>query len=101
MLKGKRLEIADMHLDVTDIDEASSALQKLHLADQDHNSALVQHIAPLSVLELDEGLQFSMNNLYDDILNHWVKPLPSHTSNRVRQRKERLARRIAAEVMMA
>lgn len=45
--------------------------------------------------------QTSMNNLYDDILSYWVQPLPSHTSNRVRQRKERLARRIAAEVMMA
>jgi RNA polymerase I-specific transcription initiation factor RRN6 len=42
-----------------------------------------------------------MSGLYDSILETWIAPLPAQVPLRVRKHKERLARRIAAEVMLA
>jgi RNA polymerase I-specific transcription initiation factor RRN6 len=58
-------------------------------------------IAPSHILQLTENEEPTISTLYDTILQDWVASLPADVPIRVRQRKERLARRIATEVMLA
>jgi RNA polymerase I-specific transcription initiation factor RRN6 len=58
-------------------------------------------IAASHILQLTENEEPTISTLYDTILQKWVAPLPADVPIRVRQRKERLARRIATEVMLA
>jgi RNA polymerase I-specific transcription initiation factor RRN6 len=99
---GTLLEFAAMKLDVSDVDEASLALQDL-LDSQPQGDATVEarQIASNRLLHVAEGELPSISGLYDSILQSWVAPLPPHVSRGVRQQKERLARRIAAEVTSA
>jgi RNA polymerase I-specific transcription initiation factor RRN6 len=85
-------------LDVPDIDEASARFQQL-FASQD--TGVSPPIAAQSVLHVPGIEQPSITNLYDTILEDWIAPLPTETPVPVRQAKERLARRIAAEVTLA
>ncbi|KAF1919926.1 RNA polymerase I-specific transcription-initiation factor-domain-containing protein [Ampelomyces quisqualis] len=98
---GTLLDFAGMEIDVPDVDEASSSLQDLLLsAGQDGTRELLR-IAAVSLLHLGDDEQITLASLYDSILQSWVAPLPREISLRIRQRKERMARRIAAEIMLA
>lgn len=96
-----RLEYAGAKLDVPDVDEASSAfVDAFSLLDVDA-AFEVQHVAPLRLLGLGGDEKLTSAQLYDVMLRHWVASLPQDVPVRVRQAKERLARRISAEVMLA
>ena len=86
---------------VTDVDEASSKLDQLVADDDPQNTYKLQPIAPSQILSLSEDKQVSIADLYDTILQDWIAPLPAEVPVALRQTKERLARRVAAEVTLA
>jgi RNA polymerase I-specific transcription initiation factor RRN6 len=96
------MEFANLKLDVSDIDEASANVHELlevggasqHLLD-------IARIASARMLGLTEEGDPTISGLYDSILQTWVAPLPPEIPIRVRQRKERLTRRIAAELILS
>lgn len=90
-----------MEIDVPDIDEASSSLQELSLSAEQDEIREIHSIAAARLLHLGDDEQPTVASLYDGILQSWVAPLPRDIPLHVRQRKERLARRVAAEVMLA
>jgi RNA polymerase I-specific transcription initiation factor RRN6 len=90
-----------MKIEVSDVDEASSSLRNLLYTDNESDTISTRHIASASLLHLGEEEHLTISALYDSILQNWIAPLPLDVPLRVRQRKERLARRIAAEVMLA
>ena len=100
---GTLQEYAETSVTVDDIDEASAKMDELSLAN--HESSLeVRRIASSQVLGFgDEGPQgsHSVSSLYDQLLQNWVAPLPNTISPRIRQAKERMARRIAVGVVLA
>jgi RNA polymerase I-specific transcription initiation factor RRN6 len=90
-----------MELDIPDVDEASASLQQL-LHDEGRDEAVeIRHIAAAQLLHLGTDEQPSITSLYDSMLETWIAPLTAEVPRRVRKHKERLARRIAAEVMLA
>ena len=94
------MNFAGLKIDVPDVDEASSQLQTLSSKGHQNNAA-IEPIASARVLDLSEDEMPTIADLYDTILQNWVAPLPSDVPIRVRQHKERLARRMAAEVILA
>lgn len=88
-------------IDVSDVDEASAQVDQLFAEDNAQNAHLLRPIAPPRVLHLPEAEQSSIASLYDTILQDWIAPLPAEIPVPVRQAKERLARRVAAEVTLA
>jgi RNA polymerase I-specific transcription initiation factor RRN6 len=90
-----------MKIQVLDVDEASSSLHDLLHGNDPDNANSVRRIASAHLLHLGEDDHPTISRLYDNILQSWIAPLPPDIPLRVRQRKERLARRIAAEVMLA
>ena len=88
-------------VNVSDVDETSTKLQELHFSESPSRANGAQWLASPSVLGLTDGEESSISNLYDNILQHWVAPLPAHIPTRVRQHKERLTRRLAAEIILA
>ena len=92
-----RIENLDT-IDVSDVDAASAKFQQL--ATSQGNNAF-QVIAAQPVMHVPGNEQLSITNLYDTILEDWIAPLPAETPVPVRQAKERLARRVAAEVALA
>jgi RNA polymerase I-specific transcription initiation factor RRN6 len=101
MLMHYSLDIADTKIDVSDVDQASLALQRLLSADTRHGNVEVRCIANAELLHLGNDEEPTISALYDEILQHWIAPLPPQAPKRVRQHKERLARRIATEVTLA
>lgn len=97
---GTLMEYAGLKLDVPDVDDASSNLQHL-LSENEENALYVERIASARTLNLTEDGDPTISDVYDTILQTWVASLPPGVSSRVRQAKERLARRIAAEVMFS
>lgn len=85
-------------LDVADIDEASAKFRQLAAS---QGTTILRPIAAQSTLRLPGNEQPSIARLYDTILEDWIAPLPTQTPVPVRQAKERLARRVAAEVTLA
>lgn len=85
-------------IDVPDVDEASAGVQQLFTS---KSTNVLRPIASQQVLRLPEIQQSSITNLYDSILQDWVALLPAEIYVPVRQAKERLARRVAAEVTLA
>lgn len=83
---------------VPDVDEASARLQQLVTS---QGTSILRTIAAQSVLRIPGRENWSITNLYDTILEDWVAPLPTQTPIPVRQAKERLARRVAAEITLA
>lgn len=85
---------------VPDIDEASSTLQMLENQD---NILVLCRITSRQTLHLSQRneQELSISSIYDTILQNWIAPLPNSISSRVRQSKEQLARRIAAEATLA
>ncbi len=91
------MEFAHTQFHVADIDEVSSNFQELFSSGDGHNTIDVQRIAPMCVLGLTDDGDPTISDVYDTILQTWVAPLPPEVPIRVRQRQERLARRIATE----
>jgi RNA polymerase I-specific transcription initiation factor RRN6 len=95
------LEFAGMGISITDVDEASASLQALAQNDDEDENIGIRYIAAAHLLHLGRDEQSTIAALYDRMLETWIAPLPAEVSRRVRKHKERLARRIAAEVMLA
>jgi RNA polymerase I-specific transcription initiation factor RRN6 len=95
------MESIDALADVSDIDEASTKLKEFLDNNILQSSHVLHRIAPLNILQLPESEEPSIADLYDSILQEWIAPIPAEVSTRVRQAKERLARRVAAEVTLA
>lgn len=95
------MDFAGLKIDVPDVDEASLKMQELSMLDERLNIAEIQRIAPSQVLCLTEGEAPTIADLYDTVLRNWVAPLPTGVPIRVRQHKERLARRFATELILA
>jgi RNA polymerase I-specific transcription initiation factor RRN6 len=95
------LEFAGSKVEIPDVDEASASLQELLHAEGLDEAVEIRHVAAAHLLNFGKDQQPTMSGLYDGILETWIAPLPAEVSARVRKRKERLARRIAAEVMLA
>lgn len=85
-------------LDVAEIDAASAKIRQLATS---QDTTMLRPIAARSTLRLPDNEEPSIANLYDTILENWIAPLPAQTPVPVRQAKERLARRVAAEVTLA
>ncbi|KAF2027666.1 hypothetical protein EK21DRAFT_102370 [Setomelanomma holmii] len=100
--QGTLMEFAGMRIDVADIDEASTLLHELASIITNNESVELHRvtIGQQSQVESDED-EPTIVDLYDRILQSWIASLPPDVSLRVRQRKERLARRIASEVILA
>jgi RNA polymerase I-specific transcription initiation factor RRN6 len=99
-----RLEYAGLSIAVSDIDEASIQMQETLLIGDGEGGPKLQRIAADYVLgSLATGTQDSSTilSLYDTILHNWVAPLPEDIPVQVRQHKERLARRVGAEIILA
>lgn len=97
---GTLMEYAIVKLDVPDVDHASSNLQDL-LVENEKNMLCLRRIASAQTLSLTEDGEPTISDLYDTLLQTWVAPLPPQVPVRLRQHKERLARRIAAEVIFS
>ncbi|KAF2631282.1 hypothetical protein BU25DRAFT_446165 [Macroventuria anomochaeta] len=95
------MESNDCAVDVPDIDEASSRIDQLFANTDPEISHLLRRIAPVHVLHLLDSEWPSISALYDAILQEWIAPLPAEIPVPVRHAKERLARRVAAEVSLA
>ncbi|USP75970.1 hypothetical protein yc1106_03244 [Curvularia clavata] len=97
---GTLMEYANAKLYVLDVDTASSNLQDL-LSESEENDLYIERVASVRTLDLTVEGNPTISDVYDALLQTWVAPLPSDVSSRVRQSKERLARRIAAEVLLS
>jgi len=100
-LTGDRREFAGTPIQVSDVDEASTLLHGLSTPEDQDDLVAVRRIASAHVLHLGDEEQPTISSVYDSILQNWIASLPSDVSLRIRQRKERLARRVAAEVMLS
>jgi RNA polymerase I-specific transcription initiation factor RRN6 len=99
---GTLMDIVGLDIEVSDIDEASAALQDLIATEDPDATTEVRSIASSKMMHLGESEgPVTIASLYDAILQHWVAPLPTNVPRRVRLQKERLARRIAADVILA
>lgn len=88
-------------VDLSDVDEASVKIGQLFQVDTPQNAYSLSYIAPSQVLHLPGLEQTSIADLYDTILQEWIALLPAEVSVPVRQAKERLARRVAAEIILS
>lgn len=88
-------------IDVSDVDEGSAKVDQLFADNDPHSTYTLCSIAAARILHLPPTEQSSITDLYDTVLQHWVASLPIEVSVPVRQAKERLARRIAAEITLA
>ncbi|KAL5117871.1 hypothetical protein ACEQ8H_004189 [Pleosporales sp. CAS-2024a] len=95
------LELTKGRLEIPDVDEVSALLQQLLDSEAEQLGVDIRRIGSTNLLQLGEGEQPTMSALYDAVLQNWVASLPPQVHKRIRQRKERLARRIAAEVTLA
>lgn len=91
-------------IDIQDIDEVNSTLEKLTTSDEGHDNhdqpQLRVERLPMPQLGALAGLaDLSLN--YDHIISDWIKPLPAGVSGRTRLVKEKIARHLAAEVTLA
>lgn len=93
-----------MKMEVSDVDEASTRFQRLSTSMNEHVQQVknrLQRIGSARALDIIGNQEPTITSTYDTILQNWIAPLPSNIPVRVRQNKERLARRVAAEVMLA
>lgn len=88
-------------ISVADIDEASASIDELFASGDLQYFHVLQRIAPQHILHLPENRELSVVALYDTLLRDWIAPLPVDIPIRLRQAKERLARRVAMEVTLA
>ncbi|CAI6342236.1 unnamed protein product [Periconia digitata] len=100
---GTLMEYASLEIVVSDIVDASAALDRLLPGIEDERSMGLQRIATDDLLGLLETVEQQSTNtlsLYDTILQNWLAPLSEYVPVTTRQRQERIARRIAAEVIL-
>jgi len=90
-----------LKLHVPDVDIASVMLQELFFSEGEYTSVETERIAAAQMLNLAQTEEPTLADVYDTILQNWIAPLPREVSVHIRQRKELLARRIAAEVKLA
>ncbi|KAL5387154.1 hypothetical protein DPSP01_003765 [Paraphaeosphaeria sporulosa] len=100
---GTLQEYAEAIVTVQDIEDASTKLQDL-LSTKQYVSSLEPHMIA-SALVLGFGDQraqaSSLSSVYDLVLQNWLASLPGAIPARIRQSKERSARRLAGEILMA
>ncbi|RMZ72773.1 hypothetical protein GMOD_00007799 [Pyrenophora seminiperda CCB06] len=95
------MDHANLKLVVQDVDKASSKLEELFSLQNRHDSVEIRHIASGSQLDLTERDNPTISDVYDNILERWIAPLPPQVPVSVRRAKERLARRVAAELVFS
>ncbi|KAJ4985837.1 hypothetical protein SVAN01_08635 [Stagonosporopsis vannaccii] len=88
-------------VNVSDVDEESAMVDQLFADDSSQSTNTLYPIADAHVLHLPPTERISIADLYDNVLQDWIASLPAEVAVPVRQAKERLARRIAAEVTLA
>jgi len=89
---------------VSDVDEASTKMLELYPNAARQLSLKLHNIASGHVLRLTDSAAADspvIASLYDVILQNWIAPLTSDIPVPVRQSKERLARQMAAEIILA
>jgi RNA polymerase I-specific transcription initiation factor RRN6 len=103
LLPGTMMETCDTAIRVTDVDDASLQIQELLDQNDRSHPFEAQRVAFLQSSQpgAPNDHQGDMSSLYDSILQHWIASLPASIPSRTRQMKERQARRIAAEVVLA
>ncbi|KAF2121703.1 RNA polymerase I-specific transcription initiation factor RRN6-like protein [Lophiotrema nucula] len=97
------LEQTDAKLRVADIDASSAELRDILASASEPDSVQLQHIAHPEIVNpaATSAEEATIASVYDAILQIWIGSLPPNIPARVRQTKERLARRIAADVALA
>lgn len=100
---GTLQEYAEAIVTVDDIDDASEKLQELCLTDVHTSSLRLERIASHRILGFGHELHEtpSLSSVYDLVLRNWLAPLPETIPARIRQTKERLARRLAIGIVLA
>ncbi|KAJ4368162.1 hypothetical protein N0V83_006518 [Neocucurbitaria cava] len=98
---GTLMELAGKKINVPDVDKASENLQQLFASGNGANFTEVQRIASVRILDLPEVEESTLLDLYDIILQTWIASLPPDVPTRIRQQKERLVRRVAAEILLS
>ncbi|KAJ4351778.1 uncharacterized protein N0V89_007121 [Didymosphaeria variabile] len=101
---GTLQEYAEAIVTVDDIDDASAKLQEICLTDGRASSLQLRRIASDFVLgfSAEESQNApSLSSIYDLVLQNWLVPLPGIVPARIRQNKERMARRLAIGVTLA
>ncbi|KAJ4301356.1 hypothetical protein N0V90_003448 [Kalmusia sp. IMI 367209] len=101
---GTLQEFAILRASVDDVDEVSAHLQKLFPTEGFASPSKLKKIASSHVLGFENDgneVPSSLSFIYDLLLQNWIAPLPGRIPARIRHTKERMARRIAAELMLA
>ncbi|KAL6710212.1 hypothetical protein ACN47E_009158 [Coniothyrium glycines] len=98
---GTLKDIVGSSIHLSDVDAASIELQRFCSLNNHENIVQIRQLASTAFLDLVEDEVPTISNIYDTILQTWIASLPSFVPARVRQHKERLARRIAAELLLA
>lgn len=95
------MESVGLKVNVPDVDRASTQLCDLFSLEHQQDNVEIERIAPAHVLALIGNEETTISAIYDSVLQNWIGSLPQDVPIRVRQHKERLSRRIAAEIMLA
>jgi RNA polymerase I-specific transcription initiation factor RRN6 len=95
-----RLELAESDVTVPDVDGTSAQLEDLFSRTDLWNLRRIASQQALHLADADEETP-TISSIYDTILQSWIAPLPTSIPTRVRQSKEQLTRRIAAETVLA
>jgi RNA polymerase I-specific transcription initiation factor RRN6 len=97
------MELAEHKINVSDVDASSSRFHDLFTSEIYNTPLELRRIASAQALHLPSvpSQDPMISPLYDNILQTWIAPLPVNIPARIRQSKEKLARRIAAEVVLA
>ncbi|KAF2750183.1 hypothetical protein M011DRAFT_524042 [Sporormia fimetaria CBS 119925] len=98
-VQGTLLDFAPQELTVHDIDLASSQLEALSEPAQTRIRSIDYQAA--ANISRPDGEKHTLSTLYERLLETFIAPLPSTAPRRIRQRKEHLSRRIAAEVSLS
>jgi RNA polymerase I-specific transcription initiation factor RRN6 len=104
LLTITRLEITDERLNLSDIDAASTRLQRAVEGSQLATSSLQLFLGGSQGFNIASEPQHpnrSISSVYNALLEYWISTLPEQMHHRIRQTKERLARRIATEVSLS
>lgn len=98
-----RLELVSSSIDVPDIDQAAEQLQRLFSTEsRELESPQLRLIAENRLLGYSSAEDYPLiSSLYDDILDNWIGSLPITVPVQIREVKERLARRVATEVILS
>ncbi|PVH96918.1 hypothetical protein DM02DRAFT_730873 [Periconia macrospinosa] len=98
------MEYINSEIFVSDVVDASTGLVRLFPEEEHGDRLRLRRIASdyvLGLTETDDQETSTVLSLYDTLLKGWIAPLPAEIPVSVRQRLERLARRIAAEVVLS